>query len=218
MSTGVNAARLESALVYAAVIHSGQRRKGTRIPYLSHLLAVTAIAMENGASEDEAIAALLHDAVEDAGGHTRLNDIRRRFGPRVASIVDGCTDAYVIPKPPWDERKAAYIRHLARASASVRFISAADKLHNIRSILADFRSIGDAVWQRFKGGKEGTYAYYWSLARIFTRAARRERRLRPLAREINRALDDLKAEAGFPNVVHYPPWAMSTTPKPRPSS
>lgn len=198
MFAGMSTDRLESALAYAAAIHSGQRRKGTRIPYVSHLLAVTAIAMENGASEDEAIAALLHDAVEDAGGRPRLDDIRRRFGPRVAAIVNGCTDAYEQPKPPWDERKAAYVRHLAKASSSVRLVSAADKLHNARAILADFRSIGDAVWARFKGGREGTYAYYRRLAQVFTRAARRERRLRPLAREINRVLDELQAEAGFP--------------------
>src|SRR5262245_5807386 len=108
--------RFDEALVYAARVHAAQKRKGTEIPYLSHLLAVAALALEHGASEDEAIAALLHDAVEDQGGAARRADIRWRFGDAVAAIVDGCSDADVEPKPPWRERKERYLAHLARAS------------------------------------------------------------------------------------------------------
>jgi GTP pyrophosphokinase len=143
--------RFEEALAFAARLHNAQVRKGTGIPYVSHLLAVASIALEHGADEDEAIAALLHDAVEDQGGDTARQEIRRRFGERVAAIVDGCTDAETTPKPPWRERKERYVAHVADAPPSVRLVSAADKLHNARAILADLRATGDAVWGRFKG-------------------------------------------------------------------
>jgi GTP pyrophosphokinase len=155
--------RFEQALQYAAVVHAGQLRKGTRVPYLSHLLAVTAIVLEHGGDETEAVAALLHDAVEDAGGAARLADIRLRFGDEVAAVVEGCTDADTQPKPPWPERKARYVAHLAAASRSVQLVSAADKLHNLRSILDDHRNVGPAAWDRFKGKKAGTLWYYRSL-------------------------------------------------------
>ncbi len=135
--------RFESALSYAAVIHAHQQRKGTGIPYLAHLLAVTSIALEHGATEDEAIAALLHDAGEDAGGRGRIEDIRQRFGDAVADIVQGCTDTEVTPKPPWRKRKEDYIAHLADASPSTLLVSAADKLHNARAILSDLRVHGE---------------------------------------------------------------------------
>lgn len=122
----------EEALVYAAVIHAGQVRKGTDVPYFAHLLGVASIALEYEANETEATAALLHDAVEDAGGKGRLEDIRQRFGEAVAEIVAGCTDTDVIPKPPWRERKEAYVRHISTAPPSVRLVSAADKLYNAR--------------------------------------------------------------------------------------
>src|SRR5919202_957739 len=148
--------RFEEALTFAARLHSAQVRKGTTVPYVSHLLAVAAVALEHGADEDEAIAALLHDAVEDQGGAATREEIRRRFGDRVAEIVDGCTDAETTPKPPWRERKERYVSHIASAPPSVRLVSAADKLHNARSILADLRTCGEGVWDRFRGGKEGT--------------------------------------------------------------
>jgi (p)ppGpp synthase/HD superfamily hydrolase len=135
----------------------------TEIPYLAHLLGVASIALEYGADEDEAIAALLHDAVEDAGGLARLEDIRSRFGENVAGIVAACTDAYVVPKPPWRERKEGYIEHIVQASKSARLVSAADKLHNARSILKHYRVEGEALWSRFNGGKEGTLCYYRAL-------------------------------------------------------
>ncbi|HEV3138536.1 MAG TPA: HD domain-containing protein, partial [Pirellulales bacterium] len=136
-------ARFSEALAYAAELHGDQLRKGSGVPYFSHLLAVAAIALEHGASEDEAIAALLHDAVEDQGGAPVRDEIRRRFGRGVADIVDGCTDADTLPKPPWRERKEKYLAHLPTAGASVQLISAADKLHNARSLLQDYRAIGE---------------------------------------------------------------------------
>jgi len=159
--------RFDDALHYAVLIHAGQTRKGTDIPYIAHLLGVTSIALEHGANEDEAIGALLHDAGEDAGGDGRIADIRQRFGDAVADIVQGCTDAVVIPKPPWRERKEVYIAHVANASPSVVLVSASDKLHNARAILSDFRHLGDELWSRFNGGKEGTLWYYRSLVTAF---------------------------------------------------
>ena len=141
-------------------LHASQKRKGTPIPYVAHLLGVASIAIEYGASEDEAIAALLHDAVEDQGGPATREVVRRRFGEQVIAIVDGCTDADTQPKPEWRPRKEAYIDHLPGASHSVHLVSAADKLHNVRSILRDYRVIGEELWGRFKGGRDGTLWYY----------------------------------------------------------
>ena len=141
--------RFEDALRYAARTHARQWRKGTTIPYITHLLAVAAIVGEHGGTETEVIAALLHDAVEDQGGAPRLQEIRERFGDEVAAIVQECSDTDRTPKPPWRERKEAYIEHLAGAAPSARLVSAADKLHNARAILADYRERGDALWSRF---------------------------------------------------------------------
>ena len=179
--------RFEEALSFAARLHSAQVRKGTDIPYVSHLLAVAAVALEHGADEDEAIAALLHDAVEDQGGAATREEIRRRFGDRVAEIVDGCTDAETIPKPPWRERKERYVAHIADASPSVCLVSAADKLHNARSILSDLRACGDEVWGRFKGGKEGTLWYYRSLVGAF-----RAHGPSPLVEELARTVEEIE--------------------------
>lgn len=159
--------RFESALIYAVRLHATQKRKGNGSPYVSHLLAVTALVLEAGGDEDLAIAALLHDAVEDQGGVKTLEEIRRRFGERVAATVDGCSDTYVMPKPPWRERKEKYLQHLPQASEDVRLVSLADKIHNARSILQGFREEGHRVWQRFRGGKEGTLWYYATLVDIF---------------------------------------------------
>jgi len=157
----------EKALVYATRVHGGQLRKKTGIPYIAHILGVTALAMEYGANETEAIAALLHDAVEDCGGAKRLRDIERKFGKAVAKIVDGCTDTYETPKPPWRERKQAYLAHLKSSSASTRLVSAADKLHNARAILTDLRRHGSEVFERFSGKKDGTLWYYRALVTAF---------------------------------------------------
>jgi (p)ppGpp synthase/HD superfamily hydrolase len=161
--------KFEEALVYATRVHGGQLRKKTKIPYIGHLLGVTAIAMEYGANETEAIAALLHDAVEDCGGPERQREIEEKFGPAVAEIVAGCTDTDQTPKPPWRERKEEYIAHLQSASASTRLVSAADKLHNAQAILHNLREDGAEVWTRFKGGKQGALWYYRSLVIAFRR-------------------------------------------------
>ena len=159
--------KFEQALIYAAQLHQGQFRKGTTIPYISHLLAVAAIVGENGGSEDEVVGALLHDAVEDQGGASRLVAIRARFGEPVAEIVAGCTDTDQMPKPPWRERKERYIAHLATASSSVLLVSGADKLHNARAIVSDLRVLGPALWDRFTGGRAGTLLYYRALSKVF---------------------------------------------------
>src|SRR4029078_1161990 len=129
----------DEALAYAARLHAGQTRKGTEAPYIAHLLAVTALALEHGASEDEAIAALLHDAVEDQGGRPTLERIRRRFGDEVAAIVEGCNDTDENHKPPWRARKERDITHLRQAPSAVRLVAAADKLHNAHSVLAEYK-------------------------------------------------------------------------------
>jgi len=159
--------KFEEALVYATRVHGGQLRKKTRIPYIGHLLGVTAIAMEYGANETEAIAALLHDAVEDCGGVERQREIEEKFGPEVGEIVAGCTDSDQTPKPPWRERKEKYIAHLKTASAATRLVSTSDKLHNCRAIVHNLREEGESVWDRFKTGKEGALWYYRSLVTAF---------------------------------------------------
>jgi (p)ppGpp synthase/HD superfamily hydrolase len=156
-------AKFEEALSYATRAHGDQMRKKTGIPYIAHILGVTAIAMEYGANETEAIGALLHDTVEDCGGMERLRDIREKFGDGVAGIVDGCTDTYETPKPPWLERKRAYVEHLKESDSSTRLVSASDKLHNTRAILAELRRHGPKVFERFSGKKDGTLWYYRTL-------------------------------------------------------
>jgi (p)ppGpp synthase/HD superfamily hydrolase len=158
--------RFEEALAYANQVQGLQKRKGSDVPYLAHLLEVSSIVLQHGGDEDEAIAGLLHDAPEDAGGRARLEDIRLRFGDRVADIVDGCSDTYESPKPPWRGRKDAYLARIPQLSPSARLVSAADKLANARSLLDDYRSIGDGLWQRFKGGRE-TLWYQRAVADAF---------------------------------------------------
>jgi (p)ppGpp synthase/HD superfamily hydrolase len=183
-------ARFHRALVYAARVHARQFRKGTSRPYIGHLLGVTSIVLTHGGDEDEAIAALLHDAVEDQGGKPRLREIRRKFGGRVARIVEGCTDSDVEPKPPWLERKTEYLRHLRRADASVRLVSAADKLYNARETLEDLRTHRGALWKRFKGGKLGTLWYYREVGNILRRKGPKE-----LAAELERVVRELTRPA-----------------------
>ena len=157
----------EKALTYAHRAHAGQVRKGSGVPYISHLLAVAALVLEAGGSEIEAIGALLHDAVEDQGGRERLDEIQKEFGPEVAAIVEGCSDAFENPKPEWWERKRKYLAHLPEASPSVIKVSVADKLHNARTILTDYREIGEALWSRFNAGKEGTLWYYQEIIQVY---------------------------------------------------
>ncbi len=191
--------RFTEALIYATELHAHQTRKGSKIPYISHLLGVASIALEYGAEEDEAIAALLHDAIEDQGGLPIRAEIRLRFGERVTEIVDGCTDTDTTPKPPWEERKKAYIARIADASPSVRLVSAADKLHNIRSILKDYRMQGNVLWDLFKGGKQGTLWYYRSLVTAFRQADSTPIviELDSLVTELERLVDTNRAEVSF---------------------
>ena len=185
--------KFDEALQYAVLVHAGQVRKGANLPYISHLLGVASLAMEYGANEEETIGALLHDAGEDAGGDGRIEDIRLRFGNAVADIVQGCTDAVTNPKPPWRQRKEDYIAHIPKASASVRLVSASDKLHNARAILRDLRIHGDSVWSRFKGGKDGSLWYYRSLIDAFREAGGGE-----LIEELNRVVTELEQLAAEP--------------------
>jgi (p)ppGpp synthase/HD superfamily hydrolase len=184
--------RFREALVYAAELHANQLRKASNVPYVAHLLGVTALALEHGADEDEAIAALLHDAVEDQGGQATAEQIRRRFGDRVTEIVLGCTDADTIPKPPWRERKERYIAHLDSGTPSIFLVSAADKLYNARSIVADYRRVGETVWTRFKGGREGTLWYYRTLADKFNGFAQEQRLSKDLADELDRTVHEME--------------------------
>jgi (p)ppGpp synthase/HD superfamily hydrolase len=183
--------RFVEAFAYAAALHAQQIRKGANIPYLSHLMSVAALVLEDGGDEDEAIAGLLHDAVEDQGGKPTLEAIRIRFGEKVARIVLGCTDSDVVPKPPWRERKERYVAHVRHAAEDVRRVSSADKLHNARSILADYRALGDTLWSRFTAGKEETLWYYRSLIDRF-RAAGGGR----LVEELDLVVTELERLAG----------------------
>ena len=183
--------RFREALVYAAELHADQVRKGGRIPYFAHLMAVSALVLEQGGAEDEAIAALLHDAVEDQGGIPTLHAIRARFGDGVAAIVDGCTDAVTNPKPTWRPRKEKYLRHLEEASPSVLLVSCADKVHNARSLVCDYRQHGDAIWARFNGGRDETLWYYRELTDVLGR-----RGPGPLSLELARVVGELHQLAG----------------------
>jgi (p)ppGpp synthase/HD superfamily hydrolase len=178
--------RFMRAFAFAAEKHKGQTRKASTIPYISHLMGVTSLVLEFGGDEDLAIAALLHDVVEDCGGAPVLKEVKRRFGSRVAKVVDGCTDTDTTPKPPWQQRKEDYIRHLKTAAADTRLVSAADKLNNVRSIIADYREINDEIWARFNGGREGTLWYYRALLNEFQRKPNR------LIREFALAVGELE--------------------------
>jgi GTP pyrophosphokinase len=155
------------AFDFAYQLHAQQLRKGTKIPYIAHLLAVSALVLEAGGDEDQVIAALLHDAAEDQGGKETLEIIRKRFGERVASIVEGCSDTLSVPKPPWRKRKETYLEHLQDAPKEVRLVSLADKLHNARSILREVKQYGSETFDKFNGGKSGTLWYYAELVESF---------------------------------------------------
>jgi GTP pyrophosphokinase len=153
-------------------------------------MGVASLVLEAGGDVDLAIAALLHDVVEDCGGAKMLNEVRRRFGKRVARVVDGCTDAYTEPKPAWRERKQAYIRRLKTEDAGTRLVSAADKLNNVRSILSDYREVGESVWSRFNGGREGTLWYYRTLRDELLRD-----KPNPITRDLQLAVNELESLA-----------------------
>jgi (p)ppGpp synthase/HD superfamily hydrolase len=183
--------RLQHAFRYAAEKHAGQTRKQTAVPYLSHLMAVASLVLEAGGDEDMAIAALLHDVVEDCGGMPRLREVRKKFGARVARIVEGCTDSFGEPKPEWVERKKDYLREVKHADRETRLVSASDKLHNVRTILADYRKDGEAIWMRFTGKKEGTLWYYRALSDEYQR-----RNPNRITRELEIAVTELESMVG----------------------
>src|SRR5271166_5836391 len=183
--------RLQDAFRYAAEKHAGQTRKQTAFPYLSHLMAVASLVLEAGGDEDMAIAALLHDVVEDCGGLPRLREIRKQFGPRVAKIVEGCTDSFGEPKPEWIERKKEYLAEVKHADRDTRLVSASDKLHNVRTILTDYRQDGEAIWVRFNGKKEGTLWYYRALSDEYQRRSPNR-----ITRELAIAVAELERAAG----------------------
>ncbi len=162
--------RFQHALQQAYQLHHGHFRKESGIPYLAHLLSVSALVMENGGDEDQAIAALLHDAVEDQGGLDTLNLIKDQFGDEVARIVEGCTDAYTNPKPDWEPRKEAYFIKLRQADEKILLVSLADKVHNARSIRLDLLASGEQAWEKFNGKRSGSIKYYQTLVEIFERS------------------------------------------------
>jgi (p)ppGpp synthase/HD superfamily hydrolase len=183
--------RLQKAFRYAADQHAGQTRKQTAVPYLSHLMAVTSLVLEGGGNEDMAIAALLHDVVEDCGGMPRLHEVRQMFGARVAKIVEGCTDSFCDPKLPWIVRKEEYLKRLKHEDAETRLVSASDKLHNVRTVIADYRHDGESIWKRFSGGRDGTLWYYRALSDEFQR-----RKANRITRELAIAVRQLEKTAG----------------------
>jgi (p)ppGpp synthase/HD superfamily hydrolase len=179
--------RFEQALILAHRLHRSQIRKGHPVPYLAHLLSVTALVLEDGGDEDEAIAALLHDAIEDQGGAATRDLIRAQFGDRVVGIVDGCTESDQQPKPPWYERKQGHLAQLVEASPAVCRVTLADKLHNARSLLLDYQSCGESLWSRFQGGRDGTLWYYQQVVVLLE-----PRVSSPLMRSFSEAVQQLK--------------------------
>jgi GTP pyrophosphokinase len=184
--------RFAEAVRYALDAHQGQARKGTEIPYFSHLIAVASFVLDDGGTEDEAVAALLHDAAEDQGGRERLADIRRRFGDRVAHIVEGCTDSWTSPKEPWMDRKRKYVEHARRLDRETLRVSVADKVHNAYAILRDLRTTGDDVWKRFKAPPDDILWYYDALVRAYRDAGGGH-----LVDELERVVRGIKREIGY---------------------
>ena len=181
--------KLPTALAIALDAHKTQIRKGTSIPYISHPMAVASIALEFGASEDQAIAALLHDAIED-GGNKYANIIKAQFGDHVHDLVQGCTDGTpdkTGKKAPWLERKTAYLEHLQKASDDILLVSCSDKLHNARAIVADLINEGPSVFERFSSTPEQTLWYYRQLATIFNN------RKAPPAKALESAVSQMEA-------------------------
>ena len=186
--------RFDHALLFAAQVHRNQERKKSGVPYISHLLGVAAIVLDYGGDEDMGIAALLHDAAEDHGGKAMLAVISQMFGPRVAKIVDGCTDSYGDEgknKPKWYPRKLRYIRRMRHEDADTRFVSAADKLYNARAILRDVRQYGDSAFGSFSAPKAKVLWYYRSLVREY-RAAGVTHQLKPLLDDYDRVVTELE--------------------------
>jgi len=162
--------RFQLAVETACRLHRGQRRKSSGVPYISHPFAVASLVLDAGGGEELAIAALLHDTVEDCGGWPVLEEIRRTFGEEVAAVVEGCSDCGGSPKPPWRERKERYLEHLAVAGWGIRLVSGADKVHNLTSLLVEHRRVGSALWKHFRAGREGTVWYYGRILELLSQA------------------------------------------------
>jgi (p)ppGpp synthase/HD superfamily hydrolase len=173
--------RFVDAVGYATELHLRQTRKGSGVPYAGHLLGVCSLVLEEGGDEDEAIAALLHDAGEDQGGEERLADIRRRYGAGVESIVRACSDTLLEDKPDWRTRKEEYLAHLEHQPAPVLLVSLADKLFNARAILRDYHAAREELWNRFTGDRDGQLWYYRRLSDAFRRLLPDARMTRELA-------------------------------------
>lgn len=191
-ATPMLTARFDDAFQFAHRIHATQTRKGSKAPYIGHLMGVASIVLDDGGSEDEAIGALLHDAAEDQGGRAVLEDIRSRFGDAVARIVEDCTDSWDTPKRPWAERKQAYVAHARQLPAPSLRVSAADKVHNTYAILRDLRNTGEAVWQRFNAAPDDIMSYYESLVRAYREAGGGR-----LVDELERILRGIQREMGY---------------------
>ena len=190
--------RFDHALMFAAQVHRNQDRKKSGIPYLSHLLGVASIVLDYGGDEEMAIAALLHDAVEDHGGRPMLKMIDRMFGPRVAKIVDGCTDSYAEDpkkKESWERRKFRYLRRVRHEDAETRFVSAADKLYNVRAVLRDLRYTGDSAFARFSAPKAKIIWYYRSLVNEY-RGGGVTHMLKPLIDDLDRVVMEVEHLSG----------------------
>ncbi len=183
--------RYHEAFSLAFNLHQNQTRKGSPLPYISHLMAVSAITLEYGGDEDQAIAALLHDAVEDQGGYETLAIIRERFGEGVAAIVADCSDSFTSPKPPWRERKEQYLVHLGSLSERSLLVALADKVHNARALLRDYEQQGEAMWARFNGGRDGTLWYQRSLVDALSLAGVSH----PLLEELRNVVGELEEKA-----------------------
>ncbi len=183
--------RFTDAFAFAFEVHRGQTKKCTTVPYMSHLLEVAGLVLSFGGNEDEAIAALLHDTVEDHPNVASFEIIGQRFGPHVAAIVAGCSDATVIPKPPWRPRKEKYIAHLRGADESELMVAAADKLANARTVIKDYREVGEKVWERFNAGKLDQLWYYRTVTQALADAAGAGR-ARALVEELRRTVEQLE--------------------------
>jgi (p)ppGpp synthase/HD superfamily hydrolase len=192
MAPEVDVERFGEALLYALEAHEGQQRKGTETPYIGHVLGVCALVLEDGGGEDEAIAGLLHDAAEDAGGRARLEEIEERFGPGVAAIVEACSDTLETPKPPWRERKEAYVAAAEHHPPEVLRVSLADKLYNVRTIVRDYRQLGETLWSRFSAYREDVFWYYGSLLAVYRRRLPES----PMVAELEHAFAELQELAG----------------------
>ena len=184
--------KLDRAFSYAHEVHDGQFKKGTSVPYLGHLMGVSSIVLGDGGGEDEAVAALLHDAAEDHGGRARLDDIRSRFGDEVARIVEDCTDSWDTPKPSWLARKQAYIQRARTLPSPSLRVSIADKVHNTYGILRDLRNIGEKVWERYDVSPDDVLAYYESLVRAYREAGGGR-----LVDELERIVRGIQREMGY---------------------